>query len=208
MGAPWTTALQQGRLVVALVRHGQTEWNASKRFVGRTDIPLDATGHQQARTLAAGLDASFDAMYSSPLQRALQTAHALAPPQPVVLPGLAELDQGELEGLTGEEAHRRFPDFFEAWRRDPTSVACPGGEGLQDCRDRAWAELEHIRGQHANGLVAAAAHQVVISALSCTVLDVGLGGWREHFVGNTAITALSFGPGGWRVEVEDWRVGA
>ena len=94
-----------------LVRHGQTEWNRVERFRGRKDLLLDATGLRQA--LAAALrikDWPVAAVYSSPLRRALETAKVIAnqldlPVEP--LDGLIDLDFGDWQGLTAEEAAKQ-----------------------------------------------------------------------------------------------------
>ena len=102
-----------------LVRHGETDWNLGNRFQGHADPPLNETGRAQARELAAALaDRSFDAVYSSPLRRAFETAEIIAAPhglQPVPDPGLREVDVGEWQGLTREEVERRFPEQYRRW---------------------------------------------------------------------------------------------
>jgi len=192
---------------MAMIRHGQCAWNAERRFVGKTDVPLDEVGRAQARFLADHLPRGFDAVYSSPLKRAMQTADALTPPASRVVGTLAELDQGELEGLAPDVAFERFPAFFAAWKRDPSSMPCPGGESLQACQDRALASLEHIRQQHSGGqLVAVVSHQIVMSAITLSVVGERLGSWKQHFVGNTALTVLSWSDGKWRLEAENWQI--
>ena len=102
-----------------LVRHGETDWNLGSRFQGHADPPLNETGRAQARELAAALaDRSFDAVYSSPLRRAFETAEIIAAPhglQPVPDPGLREVAVGEWQGLTREEVERRFPEQYRRW---------------------------------------------------------------------------------------------
>ena len=107
-----------------LVRHGQTEWNASGRFLGQTDVPLDETGRAQAVQLARGLVGRVDAVYTSPAARARETARAIVP-DPVQIDGLRELNQGALEGLRFDQALPRFPDFFAAWAEDPACASVP-----------------------------------------------------------------------------------
>ena len=194
-------------LVVALVRHGRTAWNAERRFLGCSDIPLDEEGHRQARALAVGVPAgSFDRVYSSPLLRAMETARYLHPTEPVSVPAVRELAQGELEGMKGPEAIARFPHFFAAWALDPTHAQVPGGEGLGACRDRAIDALSAIADQHALGeRVAVVSHQMVIASLTCVVAGESLRRWRDHRVENTAMTVLEWAAGTWRIRVEGWR---
>jgi probable phosphoglycerate mutase len=188
-----------------LVRHGRTAWNHQHRFLGTTDIPLDEEGQRQARSLAAALPRPFDRVYTSPLARAVETARCLAD-QPEELPALRELYQGDLEGLPAAEAFGRYPEFFEAFSRDPTGVRVPGGESLGECRDRAMREVEQIGRAHAGGeVVAAVTHQMVIASVGCTVTGDPLTRWRKHGVRNAAMTVLRRGGGGWSLLVEDWR---
>ena len=99
---------------LCLIRHGETDWNVARRIQGHTDIPLNHTGLEQARLLAQSLaDEQFDAIYSSDLGRARQTAEAVAHRlhQTVRLdPLLRERHYGEFQALTYDEARARFPD--------------------------------------------------------------------------------------------------
>ena len=118
---------------ISLVRHGQTDWNLAKRIQGSSDIPLNATGRDQAeatgRALAGG---RYDAIYASPLSRATETAQIIAVhtglSDPVPLDALAERRYGEAEGLTGAEILARWPDG------DPRSRAGVAGRGRATAR--------------------------------------------------------------------------
>lgn len=188
----WQPALDRGELVIVLVRHGQTAWNAEHRFLGCTDIPLDAVGEAQAEALGRWLPRRFDRVYSSPLQRALSTARALDV-APIPVPELAELRQGELEGLCRDEAIARFPDFFRAWVEDSVNIQVPGGESLAFCQRRAVLALERLREGHTGGqLVGVVTHQMVIASLSCMATGESLQRWREHGVPNATMTVLAW----------------
>ena len=109
---------------IVLVRHGQTEWNRVERFRGRADVPLDETGVAQAEATGRRVGSEFQptAVYSSPLSRAIRTAGAIAghlqlPVQPH--PGIADIDYGEWQGLTPDEARARWPDEVAAWYGAP-----------------------------------------------------------------------------------------
>ena len=88
---------KQGATPVFLIRHGETQWNRERRFLGRSDVPLNNTGQHQAQLLADRLRAvPFNHVYSSPLTRAVETAGGIGATHglPVErIPGLAELDQ-------------------------------------------------------------------------------------------------------------------
>lgn len=176
---------------LVLVRHGRTAWNAERRFLGCTDLPLDDVGLAEAATLPArpGL-LPLTAVYASPLQRALQTARALDP-APRVHPDLREMHQGELEGLHGEEAIARFLPFFERWVEDPTGVVPPGGEALDAVQARAWAAVCAIAAAHVPGdRVALVTHQMVIAAVCTAAAGAPLRDWRGYGVPNVGTRTL------------------
>ena len=140
-------------LRLALVRHGQTDWNVAGRMQGRTDIPLNAQGRAQARALAARLaDApAWDAIVTSPLQRASDTAEILAAAlgtgSPIPCAGLAERTFGDAEGLSPDAAVRRWPDRVY-----------PGMEFHDAVVDRGLAALERIAARFPSGRVIAVSH--------------------------------------------------
>lgn len=204
MTLPWDDAEAAHGVTIVLVRHGRTAWNAERRFLGSTDVPLDDVGRQEAEALGR-VPWSFQAVYASPLSRARETALRLHR-EPFVVDDLAELRQGHLEGLPGPVAIERFPEFFSAFAADPTDAAAPGGEALGTCRDRALSALDAIAIRHAAGqVVAVVTHQMVIASVATAIAGESLVTWRRHGVRNGAATALRRLPSGWRVLVEDWR---
>jgi len=203
MSFPWDEQADQG-VTIVLVRHGRTAWNAERRFLGSSDVPLDEVGLAEAAALGK-VAWTFCRVYASPLARARDTARHLHP-EPHVVPGLVELSQGDLEGLHAPIAIERYPSFFAAFTADPTDAAVPGGETLGACRDRALRTLDAIADQHVPGeIVAAVTHQMVIASVACAIRGEPLAQWRRHGVRNVAATALRRVPGGWTVVVEDWR---
>ncbi|MFY9512204.1 MAG: histidine phosphatase family protein, partial [Rubrivivax sp.] len=118
------------RLVV--IRHGETAWNAELRIQGHTDIPLNDTGRWQAARMAAALaDEGLSAVYSSDLQRAADTAAALAAAaglQVVHDAGLRERHFGAFEGATFREIEQRWPEDARRWRQREPGFAPGGGE--------------------------------------------------------------------------------
>ena len=129
-----------------LVRHGETDWNAERRWQGHTDVPLNEHGREQARRLAESLvGAGADAMYSSDLGRARETAEIVGARLglPVVVdPDLREIDVGSREGLTGEQVGIREWD----------------GESKESHRDRTLRALERVAGSHPGARVIVVAH--------------------------------------------------
>ncbi|MGH2919538.1 MAG: histidine phosphatase family protein [Solirubrobacteraceae bacterium] len=126
-----------------IVRHGQTESSARKAYSGRADVALTAEGREQARAAGEQLaGAGVDAVYSSPLSRARDTARAIADATGAPLhvdERLTEVDYGAFENLDRAQALERFGDAFAAWRDDPFGAPVPGMEPLADALDRARA---------------------------------------------------------------------
>jgi broad specificity phosphatase PhoE len=150
--------VQSGSTVrIYLARHGQTDWNLEGRTQGGTDIPLNATGRQQAQQLKARLTGvQLDAVYSSALRRSRDTAEIVHGQAPVTsLAGLGERRFGKFEGrltsdpVDGPELQRRqwSPD-------DPLD----GGESLNGLRERVRATIDTIRTQHASGSILIVGH--------------------------------------------------
>lgn len=147
---PWRTLAEAGRVPLLLIRHGRTAANASKRLAGRLDDPLDELGLAQAAALGRRLaELPRAGLYTSPLSRARQTAAALGRAE--VIEALAEMDHGELEGVTGEVVRARYPEVLRAWASDPADAPIPGGETLRQCRDRTMAALDAIAARHRPG---------------------------------------------------------
>lgn len=143
--------------LVLLVRHGATEWSASGRHTGRTDLPLTAQGEDQARRIGPVIESWLGAhepvVYTSPLQRAARTA-ALAMPRHRAEPvdALQELDYGTLEGLTTAEILEREPGW------DLFSVGCPGGESLMQATARCDSFIAKLERTAAGRAVVAFTH--------------------------------------------------
>ena len=155
-------------------------------------MPLDEVGHDQARRLAQAIGGRFDAVYASPLARARATAQALSE-QVRTIAALAEVDQGSLEGLSGEEAMARYAEFFAAFAVDPTEVRVPGGETFGEVRDRAVEAITGLVREHEAGArLAVVTHQVVISTSLATFAGRPLTQWRSYNVPNTAVAIVAF----------------
>ncbi|RFA21228.1 histidine phosphatase family protein [Subtercola boreus] len=145
---------------LALVRHGQTDWNLAKRIQGSTDIPLNDTGRAEARATAAELVGHhFDAVLTSPLGRARETAGIIAAaldlPGPIAVAGLVERNYGEAEGLDYEELHSRFPEH----------TLVPGRESHRQVQERVHAALIEVAERRPGQSLVVVCHGGVISSL-------------------------------------------
>ncbi|MDP2308653.1 MAG: histidine phosphatase family protein [Pseudomonadota bacterium] len=186
-----------GRLL--LIRHGQTAWNVERRFLGRTDIPLDLVGLEQAARLGRRFaDTPLAAVWTSPLARARQTAAAIGESLPEA--DLVEMDMGELEGLSGTAFVERYPDLVVAWREQPHAVRLPGGEILADVQARGLAAIARIAATVPPGeTVAVVTHQLVLATVVCHHSGAPLAAFRTFMHRNTGVTTLELSAGSARV---------
>lgn len=147
---------------VLIWRHGQTDWNAEYRWQGKTDIPLNEIGIQQAETAAAAIaELSPVGIVASPLQRAYRTAEALA--GRVNLPittdvRLRETDGGVWEGMTQTEIRSQYAAEIEAWFADPHLPAGLNGESPAEVGERMRHAIEEHAKAQAEGLLVVASH--------------------------------------------------
>jgi len=160
---------------IILVRHGETEWNVAYIFRGRIDIELSQTGMKQAELLARYLsDTKVDAIYSSPLKRALQTAEAIAGYHRLnvqIAPALIDFDFGRWQGLSRQEVQDKYKALYAEWLEHPHQVQMPDGEKLADVRKRALSVVESIIAKH-TGMVILVSHRVVNKVLICALLGL------------------------------------
>ncbi|NIN65043.1 MAG: hypothetical protein GTO63_10150 [Anaerolineae bacterium] len=188
---------------VLLVRHGETEWNRVERFRGRTDIELNATGRSQAQAIAQRLSSwQMEAIYSSPLKRALQTAQPIAQAcgrEVQALDPIIDIDYGDCAGLSPEEFSTRHPDLFEKWRDAPQGARFPRGESLDDLRRRAWPAVEEVCSAHEGGTVILVSHVVVNRVLICAALGVGHSSFWKIGQDNAAINVIEAEQTGYRL---------
>lgn len=158
---------------IILVRHGETDWNVGEVFRGRIDVELNDTGIKQAEFLAEYLSqVKIDAIYSSPLRRALKTAELIAGYHKLKAnesPGLIDLDYGEWQGLSHQQVKDRYKELYAAWTDHPELVKMPGGESLDDVRKRAMAVVEEVVVKY-QGTVVLVSHRVVNKVLICALL--------------------------------------
>jgi broad specificity phosphatase PhoE len=142
---------------ITLVRHGQTESSARMAYSGQSDIPLTDVGREQAAHAAQRLTGTgIDAVISSPLIRARDTAQAIADATgaPLTIDDrLIEVDYGLFEGLDRAGASEKFGASFEAWRQDPFGAPVPGMEPLADALERARAGTAAALEAHAHPVI-------------------------------------------------------
>ena len=166
---------------ILLARHGETDWNAERRWQGHTDRQLTPRGREQARALAERLaDTDLEAVYASDLSRARETAAAVAERQELevrTLPELREVDVGSWAGLTKTEALERFPDAYERWKQ-----GYPGwedGETYEEMSERVIGAACRIAAAHPERPVLVVSHGGAIRAIHAAALGLDVHTYRR-----------------------------
>lgn len=149
---------------VILCRHGETEWNRLGRYQGRTDVPLNERGREQARELARSLcNEPIAAVYSSMLDRAYETALEVARVHRLDVqrdPRLNEINQGLWEGLRRDEIVAAHGELHASWLDYPLDLRLPEGETLEEVRERVRAALDDALLLHLGTTICLVAHSV------------------------------------------------
>lgn len=149
---------------VILIRHGETDWNADRRIMGHKPIPLNDQGRTQVENLRRHMaDVSLDAIYTSPMKRAYETATLVRGERDIPIHetfDLAEIDYGDWVGKTFDEV-RRLPQFKDYHRR-PSQVDIPAGERFEAVVARVDEFFKRLRAENRSMTVAAVSHADVI----------------------------------------------
>ena len=177
-----------------VIRHGETAWNRERRLQGQLDIPLNDTGRAQARALAEALAGEpIDAIYSSDLGRAMQTAAPLAEVLGLAVqpdPRLRERCYGALEGMTYAEVAEQLPEDFARWQARVPDYAPDGGESLLAFHERAVEAALALGRRHPGERIALVAHGGVLDCLYREANDMTLEAPRRHELLNASINRL------------------
>jgi broad specificity phosphatase PhoE len=183
-----------------IVRHGQTAWNKDLHFRGRADLALDETGLQQAEAVGRRIAAEYQpaVILSSPLQRARQTAEAIARNLKLTIQperGLVDIDYGEFTGLSPAEAEAKFLEFYRAWLNVPHIVRFPQGESLDDVRSRLADLIRRVMEFYPHEQVVLVSHQVVCQVFLCALLGIHNGHFSHFRVDTASLTIFEIDQG-------------
>lgn len=180
-----------------LIRHGQTVWNAQGRWQGQAPHApgLTEEGRAQAqRTADACAPLAVDAVYSSDLQRAMETARIVAAPHGLgvrIEPRLREVNLGDWEGLLFSDVEAAAPEALRDRRRDPVHHRPPNGETVFELADRVWSALEDIARAHPGGAALVVAHGLALATVICHIRNEPLSMAFHRIPDNAEIVALS-----------------
>jgi probable phosphoglycerate mutase len=188
---------------LCLVRHGETAWNAEHRVQGQLDVPLNAIGLAQALAAAKVLGRErFDAIYSSDLSRAKQTAQPTAKLLSLRIlqeKDLRERHYGIFERLTYAEVKQRFPEDYARFHAREPDYDFRAGESLRDFSARSIAVLERIAAAHPGQTVLVFTHGGVLDELFRFVTGLPMSASRNFRIPNCGINRVEAGAGGWRI---------
>lgn len=189
---------------ICLIRHGETEWNVQRRIQGHTDIPLNETGRAQA--LAMAFNAAhqrFQAIYSSDLARALETAKALAAREDHAvrpLPQLRERHYGLFQGLTAEEGAKLHPQAYAHYVARDLDYDFGSGESLRAFAARVGEGIDWLVRHHAGQTIAAVSHSGVLDVVYRRATGRPLHTPRDFKIPNCALNWFRFDGQGWHLE--------
>lgn len=154
---------------IIIIRHGETDWNVEGRYQGQADPPLNNRGFDQAHQLTGTLtNSSLDMIYSSPLQRAFQTAQIIADHLHLPLhtdSRLSEINQGDWQTRLRSEIEDLYPDLFQRWETEPWEVTPPSGEHLTEVQSRVYAAIDDIVDHYPNQRIGLVTHRIPIALI-------------------------------------------
>ena len=167
-----------------LVRHGATQLTAEDRFSGDVGVDLSEEGRRQVARLAERLrNEKLNAMYASPLSRAVETARIIAGPCALTIEtrdGLREVSHGRWEGLTRREVEARYPEEYAAWEEDPFTSSPHGGESGVAVLARALPVIREIVTRHPGERVLVVSHKATIRLVLSSLLGFDPRGYRDR----------------------------
>lgn len=180
-----------------LVRHGESEWNRIHRYQGQLDAPLSEVGRQQATALAERLrNESFVAIYTSPLQRAANTADAIAqfhPDVPISADAaLMEIHHGEWQGKYAHDIESTYVEELREWRQHPMRSQMPGGESFSNVLKRTLDFQERMLATHHGKTIVVSTHDVVLKILVAAALEMSMDRINRLWIANASITIIDY----------------
>jgi len=187
-------------LELVFIRHGQTEYNATRKVMGRRPIPLNEMGRGQAASVAKRLEGvELNAIFTSPMRRAVETSEIIAAGRNgmKVEPneGLAELDYGDWIGLDFDELINERAEEWNSYRKDPANMKFPGGKSVREESKRIGAFMDEVVNGFEKGRVALVSHADVIKVAMLHALGMDLDHIRRFTLDNCAICMVRISKG-------------
>ncbi|MBR4015687.1 MAG: histidine phosphatase family protein [Anaerotignum sp.] len=186
--------MEQKKTRFYLIRHGETDWNKGGRYQGWTNIELNENGREQARLLGKRFAyLPLDAIYVSPLNRAIATAEPMAKAKgltPIVDEHFKEINFGEWEGHTIQELSEKYGKVYTDFFDDPFSYPMPGEGSFQNVMKRAVAGFEELEKRHKGENIAIVSHGGLLRVMLVALLGLDNRFYRKTWMTNTSITML------------------
>lgn len=193
-----------------LVRHGETDWNRELRFQGHIDVPLNDTGHEQARRLGQRLRAgAAQHIVCSDLLRAQQTAAPMAQQLGLAVQttlSLREQHFGVFEGLRADDIRAEHPQAWADWLLFSADRGTPGGESTREFHTRVLAALSTLAQEHGGQTVLVVTHGGVLDMVWRTARALALDGPRQSEIPNAGINRIRIADAGRPEDLQilDW----
>jgi broad specificity phosphatase PhoE len=195
---PFESHPDGGETTLYLVRHGRTSGNVLKQLIGATDIPLDDIGLRQAERIAdrLALGTQADVIVTSPLIRARATAEIIGRKlglEPVIAPGLVEMNFGDLEGLTLDIVAERYPELaVRALNIDDHELAWPNGDSRVGFHERVLNTFLEILREYSRHSVIVVAHGGVLGSFLAQVEGNPPNNWQAYQLANCGLSHIDF----------------
>jgi phosphoserine phosphatase len=179
-----------------LVRHGETEWNASNKIQGNMDTELNETGIMQAEFVASKLaEENIEVLYTSSLKRAKTTAQIISEQIKVEVKELHEFREiclGPWEGLTIKEINERYSEHYKIYRENPADFNMPGAETFLQVSERFCNAINNIVIQNIDKKIVIVSHGAAIKAAIISILGIDICHYNKFRVDNASISILNF----------------
>ena len=181
-----------------LVRHGLTDFNSNRRFGGYSDIEMSPVGCRQAESLRDRLaEQRIDAVYSSDLKRALNTAEIISAGREIEVitcPELREMNYGYAEGLTFDQISELYPDVAELCLNFSLLLKFPGGEGFEEFIERTIKFVDRLKEHALEETVLVVSHNGPLRVLVCHFLGIDQQHWEQIRISNASLSIVETYP--------------
>jgi broad specificity phosphatase PhoE len=182
---------------ITLVRHGETDYNRTNRYMGQLPGGLTPEGRMQAERTGRRLaQDGADALYTSPLERTRETAGFLAEALGIQArpePGFIEIDMGPWEGRDRTEVAAEDPARWRVWLTDPTQVHVPGMESIDALRVRVGEAFDRLAAAHTGGHVVIVTHFACVATTLLHAIALPSSAYRRFPIDNASLTVLRLG---------------
>jgi len=169
---------------IFLVRHGGTLFSNEDRFAGSTDVELSNQGKSQAALLSRRLARShIDAIYSSDMKRAIDTASAIGARHTCKVATdreFREIDHGHWEGQVHSDIEKKFPEEYAHWASDPFNNAPPGGESGKSVLERSLPALQRLVATHPDKTILLVSHKATNRLMIAALLGIDPARYRDR----------------------------